>query len=122
MQRLSVFADALLGVGAATRLTRFVVTEDLGGWVIREPARHWAESRQWSGTPLTWQSKLVSGLDCPFCVGTWLHLGAQTANAVLPRTGPLRTAYRVLCAGLTASWVMAHIGVALGDAGYAEEP
>jgi hypothetical protein len=143
--RISSVLDAILAVGAATRLTRFVISEDLGKWVIRDPAKDWAnpslrlirerdrliragvpeselrrvEYRQ-TTEPKTWREKAVSGLDCPFCVGTWLHIGAQAISASLPAQGYSRTAWRVLAGGLTASWAMAHIGVRLGDAGYAD--
>lgn len=142
---VSHIVDALLAAGAATRLTRFVVTEDLGGWVIRHPAQRWADpgralanrrddliaagvdpaelrmpeyappGSRGGGGWLSWKTRLVSGLDCPFCVGTWLHIAAQASTAILPRTGPLRTGWRVLAGGLTASYVAAHLMIALGD-------
>lgn len=117
--KLGPVLDALLAVGAATRLTRFIVTEDLGGWWVREPARRWADGSPWPAP--TWRHKAVSGLECPFCVGTWLHIGGQAVNLLLPGRGPWRTGYRVLAGGLTASWLMGHVGSRLGDAGYADD-
>lgn len=126
--------DVLLAAGAATRLTRFVVTEDLGGWLIRDPANRWADRYEPTvdGVPVQravaqghvhtdralepgWRSRLVSGLDCPFCVGTWLHIAAQASTTILPRTGPLRAAWRVVAGGLTASYLLAHLAVTWGD-------
>lgn len=40
---LLIVTDILLLLGFTLRLTRFVVTDDLGGWLIREPARRWSE-------------------------------------------------------------------------------
>lgn len=146
--------DALLAAGAATRLTRFVVVEDLALWTIRDPARRWADrhrpelpepsasyveymrlSEQRAtlirkgvdpsnlAEPIPpvqeadpgWAVKLVSGLECSYCVGTWLHLGWQTANLIIPRSGPWRAAYRILAAGLTGSYLAGHLAVALND-------
>lgn len=123
----------MLSIGLATRLTRFVVTEDLGGWLIRDPARRWADR---NAEPLPevdaeqvtentgfddWRHRLVSGLTCPFCTGTWLQLGAQAVNALVPDRGPLRTAWRIIAISQTAAYVLGHVGSRLGDAGYDEE-
>lgn len=131
-------ADAVLAAGAAARLTRFVVVEDLGGWLIREPAQRWADRPcpacqgpttretvnmvcQTCGRdylqdhPTSRRHKLVSGLDCPFCVGTWLHIAAQASTALLPASGRLRSVWRVVAAGLTASYLLAHLGAVWGD-------
>lgn len=125
--------DALLAAGLGARLTRFVVIEELSGWLIRDPAHSWADRHT---PPLPefdeprsyvvqvgnddWRHRLVSGLDCPFCVGTWVHLWSQAIDALVPRTGPLRTAWRVLAISQTAAYVLGHLGSRLGDAGYDE--
>lgn len=71
--------DAALVVGATARLTRLVVVDDLGTWVLAEPARAWAARAEPAADG--WRTKLVSGLDCPWCVGFWI--GA--AVLLLPR-------------------------------------
>lgn len=128
--KLTRALDALLVVGLGARLTRFLVTEDLALWTIRKPARDWAMRRNHTAyitmgglqvQEMEWRDKLVSGLDCPFCVGTWVHLGSQSIDALVPRTGPLRTAWRVLALSQTAAYVLGHVGSRLGDAGYAED-
>lgn len=141
--RLMPALDVLLAAGAAARLTRFVVIEDLGQWAIRDPAQRWADrpcptcqgrtretvnmvcrtcGRDYmQAHPTSRRQKLVSGLSCPFCVGTWLHIAAQAVPVLLPRSGRARTAYRVVAGGLTASWVLGHVGTRLGDAGWSED-
>lgn len=86
---------ALVAIATA-RLTRFITTDHLGEWTVTGPLKRWAARRevperlrepleerladeierglavdnpppQWG-----WRSKLVKGLDCPFCVGFWI--------------------------------------------------
>lgn len=99
-ERLATVAIAAL---AAARLTRFFTSDKLGEWLFVGPAKRWAllvegrEAEIIAGeralrdgdavpTPLPqrgWRSKLVSGLDCSFCVGFW-------AGALVLLTLPLR--------------------------------
>lgn len=37
---------ALLVLGGTLRLTRFVVTDSLGGWMLRDPAQEWADRNE----------------------------------------------------------------------------
>lgn len=154
MPLLLTLADLALLLGFTLRLTRLVVTDDLGGWLIRTPARRWAnyrersivgpggrglqsygdnaETRAATEHTLTLpvdpdngpRSKLVSGLDCPFCVGFWL--AALAALSLVVAGGPgadgtLAVVWRLVAGVLTLNWLAAHIGSRLGDAGYAEE-
>lgn len=112
--KLNKVYDSLLAVGAATRLTRFVVEEDLAEWGIHEPAQRWARSPRW-GVNNEARERLIHGLDCQFCVGTWLHLGTLAINALLPDRGRARGAYRVVTGALSASYVMAQVGSKLDE-------
>ncbi len=105
---------------AALRLTRFITTDWLGEWTIDAPARRWAnrhESSAWMyrNPPLEeqvdpdngWRSKLVKGLDCPFCVGFWIGLLLIMAIALCPK--PLRPILNSLLAALGLNYVVGHI-------------
>lgn len=129
-------ADALLLTGAALRVTRFATTDVLGGWVLADPLKAWAERRDprptgpaplaashpfgYAAPPHAWRHRLVSALDCPFCVGTQatLAMGAalaltssSTAPAASPRSrrSPLGRALRAACATLGAAYVVGHV-------------
>lgn len=114
--------DALLTAGAALRVTRFATTDVLGGWVLADPAKRWAEKHE-PGRPFGYLApasaplhRLVSALDCPFCVGTQatIVIGAALAltsprSGRLSRTSPLGRALRAACATLGAAYVVGHV-------------
>lgn len=130
MKRL---ASWILVAGAAVRLTRFITTDTLGEWTVRTPAKRWAEkadigyikqaeasgkteelaARLENEEPLTPQSKLASGLECPFCVGFWISLTVLLIDRVLPSKGILRTIWRMISGALTLNYVTAHISARL---------
>ena len=134
-----IVVDCLLALGLTARLTRFVVTDDLGGWWIREPAQRWANRHEptVNGVPVHravesgavhadgpvprgWRDKLVSGLDCPFCVGFWLAALVLASLAVVGGPGAdslLAVVWRWVAAVFALNWVAAHLGARLGDAG-----
>mgnify|MGYP000924243034 CR=1 FL=1 len=117
--------DTALTVGAALRVTRFATTDVLGGWVLADPAKRWADRHE-PGQPFGYLApasaplhRLVSALDCPFCVGTQaaLVIGAAMAatSSRLPspsprsRTSPLGRALRAAAASLAAAYVVGHV-------------
>ena len=111
--------DALLATGAALRVTRFATTDVLGGWVLSDPLHRWASSKE-PGQPFGYlapasapRHRLVSALDCPFCVGTQsvLAIGAALAltSSRTRRRSPLGRALRAACATLGAAYVVGHV-------------
>lgn len=119
--------DTLLTAGAALRVTRFATTDVLGGWVLADPLHRWASSKE-PGQPFGYLAppsaplhRLVSALDCPFCVGTQAALAIGAAMALTSRraprrpgspfhrTSPLGRALRVAAASLTAAYVVGHV-------------
>ena len=121
--------DSLLLTGAALRVTRFATTDVLGGWVLSDPLHRLANRlepatpphpfgyRAPASAPL---HRLVSALDCPFCVGTQaaLLLGAAlavTSSASAPtasprsRRSPAGRLIRSACAALAAAYVVGHV-------------
>lgn len=112
--------DLALAVGASARLSRLVITDDLGKWWIREPvdramdeyaAGELLEADQQGREPQEpWWWKYRSGLDCPFCVGFWLGAAVLVAHRVLP--APV---WRFGVSALALNYVASHIGSRLGD-------
>ena len=126
--------DSILLTGAALRATRLATTDVLGGWVLADPLKAWADRRDprpaasphtshpfgYAAPPQAWRHRLVSALDCPFCVGTQatLAIGAalaltasRTAPATSPRSrrSPLGRGLRAACATLGAAYVVGHV-------------
>ena len=119
--------DALLATGAALRVTRFATTDVLGGWVLSDPLHRLADRLE-PGQPFGYLAprtaplhRLVSALDCPFCVGTQATLAIGAALALtsrraprrpgspLHRTSPLGRALRAGAATLGAAYVVGHV-------------
>lgn len=111
--------DTALTAGAALRVTRFATTDVLGGWVLSDPLHRLADRRE-PGQPFGYLApptaplhRLVSALDCPFCVGTQaaLLLGAALAatSARSRRRSGLGRALRYGAASLAAAYVVGHV-------------
>ena len=114
--------DALLTAGAALRVTRFATTDVLGGWVLADPLKRWASSKEpgqpfgYAAPPSAPLHRAVSALDCPFCVGTQATLAIGAALALTSsrtgrcsRTSPLGRALRAGAATLGAAYVVGHV-------------
>ena len=112
-------ADSLLLAGAALRVTRFATTDVLGGWALADPLKRWADRHE-PGQPFGYlapasapRHRLVSALDCPFCVGTQatIAIGAALALTSSPsrRRSPLGRALRAACATLGAAYAVGHV-------------
>ena len=123
-----------LTLGLATaRLSRFLTTDKLGDWLIVRPAQAWAIRHEGApppepefvtreGVTLTnpnypgqvvdeengWRSKLVAGLECPFCVGFWLGAGVLAADAALPERGVARGVFDLGTRALALNYVVGH--------------
>ena len=111
--------DAALTVGAALRVTRFATTDVLGGWALSDPLHRWASRHEpghpfgYPAPPEAWRHRLVSALDCPFCVGTQAALAislpvALTSSRSRRRSRPGRL-IRSACAALAAAYVVGHV-------------
>ena len=126
--------DTALAAGAALRVTRFATTDVLGGWVLADPAKRWAARRDPAPAPLpdgtpapphpfgyatpsqAWRHRLVSALDCPYCIGTQATLAiAAGLAATSPGTRPGRL-LRAACAALAASYLVGHVSYRLDTA------
>ena len=135
--------DTALTVGAALRVTRFATTDVLGGWALSDPLHRLADRLE-PGQPFGYTApasaplhRLVSALDCPFCVGTQAALAIGAALAVtssrasslptsrrlpLPRTSQLGRALRAAAASLAAAYVVGHVSHRLDSAAAPTQP
>lgn len=112
-------------------MTRFFTTDTLGGWLVTDPAQKWAREREAPREEETvmlwgakverrsvleefspdhgWRSKLVSGLDCPYCVGTWVGFAAIGSYLIARRRPATLAVWRFLAAGLGMNYVVGHV-------------
>ena len=126
--------DTALTVGAALRVTRFATTDVLGGWVLSDPLHAWASRHEpadpphpfgYPAPPSAPLHRLVSALDCPYCVGTQaaLAIGAalaltssRTAPSWRSRRSAAGRAVRAAAASLAAAYVVGHVSHRLDGA------
>jgi hypothetical protein len=114
--------DSLLLTGAALRVTRFATTDVLGGWVLSDPLHRLAERLEpatpphpfgYLAPPSAPLHRLVSALDCPFCVGTQatlvIGLGMALTSSRARRRSGLGLALRAASASLAAAYVVGHV-------------
>ncbi len=117
--------DSALIFGAALRLTRLVVADDVGRWWLKQPAENWVDrgtgygAVAWSpeGEPLTGRAKLVSGLDCPHCSGYYIGVGVLSSYLLARRRRWSLSLWRWVAAGLALNAAVTLVG---GTAGYFE--
>lgn len=100
----------ILALGATMRLSRFVVTDDLGAILLREPIHEMAHRR---GTPMA--RRLADGSECLFCAGQWVAFIVLGSYVVMRRNPATLSAWRFTAAGLSLNHLAAHIGVRLRD-------
>ena len=133
------FPDLALVVGATARMTRFITTDTLGGWLLYDPAVRWANFHERSlehpdGQPTNvwkqnartaearehtlnlepdpdkgWRSKLVTGLTCPFCAGTWIGFAAIGSYRIARRRPATLAAWRFVASGLSLNYLVGHV-------------
>ena len=127
--------DVALTAGAALRVTRFATTDVLGGWVLSDPLHRLADRLE-PGQPFGYLAprtaplhRLVSALDCPFCVGTQATIVIGAALALTSsrtgrcsRTSQLGRALRAGAATLGAAYVAGHVSHRIDSAAPAPAP
>lgn len=130
--------DVLLILLSTARATRFVTADSLGEWTLVIPAKKWAtqieggsieslpegehftseevrelhETTAWVVEPdpdLGPRSKLVSGLDCPFCVGYWLGVLNVAAYALSRRSPTALRAWKLWAGTMSLNYVTGHL-------------
>ena len=120
--------DTALAAGAALRVTRFATTDVLGGWVLADPAKRWASRKDprlpsgqeapfgYAAPSAAWRHRLVSALDCPYCVGTQATLLAAASLAATSPTSRPGRLLRAACGALAASYLVGHVSYRLDTA------
>lgn len=132
MQIALVVLDIVLALGAALRLTRFVVADDVpGGWYIRKPVwqsawkhasieqRHtyWQDGANAQQDPavLGWRGKVASGLGCPYCMSVWMAALVTVTLFLAGGVGDAADWWRYPAGFLTLAWLTGHIAARAGD-------
>lgn len=105
--------DILLALGLTLRLSRLVVTDDIGLWWIRIPAFNWAHAREPRADG--WRAKLQSGLSCPFCVGFWIGCLVLLSLWLVGGPGHAHEAWRWVSGAFALNWIVGHIAARAGD-------
>ena len=118
-----VLADLALLLGLTLRLTRLVTTDDISEWWLRDPAEKWAikhkklvhvsRDNRTETYSTGWRGKLVSGLDCPFCIGFWLGLGAVISLDFVGGPGSASDRWRYTAGAFTLNYISAHVSARL---------
>jgi hypothetical protein len=128
--------DVALVALATARLTRFVVSDTLGDWLIVRPLKRAAMKREDAAidrlrddanthphdlvamtrldnydasNPITPAAKAVTGLDCPHCVGYWIGAGVITTYVVARRSRTALAAWRYVASTLALSYAVGHV-------------
>lgn len=116
---LLIVFDLLLVVLLTARLTRLLITDDLGRWYFRGPLE--AALLRNATTSTGWRARLAAGLSCPFCLGFWVGVGVLAFVAAVGGPGHLPDWSRYVAGAFALNYLTAHIGARLGDAGYSDE-
>ena len=109
--------DGALLLGMTLRLSRLITTDYIGEWFVREPAERWVDRhKQWVSSrgnvdlyEKGWRGKLVTGLECPFCIGFWLGLAGIISLELVGGPGDAHEAWRWVAGGLTLNYIVGHI-------------
>lgn len=104
--------DIPLAILASARLSRLVVTDDLGKWWVKEPVDRAMDLAAETMEVEPWWWRYRSGLDCPWCVGFWLGGLLLLGHLLLPRT-----VWRGVAGALALNYASTHLGSRLGDYG-----
>jgi hypothetical protein len=96
--------DLAVLVLSTARMSRFVTTDALGDWWVRKPVADWAEQEDEGH-----REKVVTLVNCPYCIGQWLALGNLAAYALTRNHPVARSAWRYLAGGMALNYVVAHV-------------
>lgn len=83
---------------SAPKVAQMATQSALLGQVVPTPPASWG-----------WRSKLVSGLDCPFCVGFWIGAAVLLAELVTRRVPVLRGLWSFAAGALALNYVSGHL-------------
>lgn len=95
--------DVALAALTTARLTRLVITDDIGVYV-RRPLNRLADQQDV-------EDWVRDGIECPWCIGFWIGAGVLATHPLWRRSGIARLA----AGALALNYVVAHVAVRLGD-------
>jgi hypothetical protein len=103
-----IAVDLFLLLGLTLRLTRLVTVDAVGRWYLQEPANRWAGyDPQYE--PIGGRQRLVSGLDCQYCVGFWIAALTVADMAWMGGPGHAEQWWRYVAGTFTLNYVVAHL-------------
>lgn len=110
--------NLLRTLGATMRLTRLIISDDIGDWWIKTPLdtkmSAWMIKNGRAEEPAWYRYR--DGLECPYCVGFWIGLGVLGAELAAEGSTTLTArVWRLTAGALTLNEVAARLGIALGD-------
>ena len=105
----STHVRALVAVAASARLTRLLLTDELG---IRAVDQVRAVAGPRLGPERAW---LLDGLECAACGGYWLALGVLATERATRGRPIAGTLWDVVAGALAVNEVVIHAGGRLGD-------
>lgn len=120
--------DLALVIGASARLTRFVITDDLGETLVRLPVENLLDridNPVLTEERLTQRQRFVraisEGLDCPYCVGFWLGAGVLASEVLTRNRLTTRAAWRFVAGSLALNYVVGHLFELLDSGGESDD-
>lgn len=100
------------GHEAAHRAAVFEVVADVEGEELTPRAARFMMTKQRQlreSEPMSWQARLVSGADCPFCWGFWVGVAVTALTVVLAPLGVVGLVWLGILAVLTLNYIVGHI-------------
>lgn len=120
--------DFALLLLATLRLSRLVMADDLGKWMILRPTAQWLDGyltrRVGDGDTPTQRADfegyrkrvfLAGGLTCPFCIGFWIGAILLLVGYSLGNLGHFPGLFRLALGMLALNYLVGHIASRLGD-------
>jgi hypothetical protein len=94
--------DILLLVLASLRVTRLVLVDSLGEWLIVKPAIVWSTGKK--------IGPFVEGLlTCPFCIGFWICMAGVASLALAGGPGNAAAWWTFLAGSFSLSYIVGHV-------------
>lgn len=100
-------SDLALIAGCSARLTRVVVSDHVGAWFILDPVDRALERN--GADPGGWAARAALGLQCPFCVGTWLGFATLASYLIARRSRATLALWRFVAGGLSLNYLVGHV-------------
>lgn len=100
------------GHEAAHRAAVFEVVAAVEGEELTPRAARFMATKQRQlreSEPMSWQARLVSGADCPFCWGFWVGVAVTALTVVLVPLGVVGLVWLGILAVLTLNYIVGHI-------------